>query len=60
MNDEFYIGYQNEMPPGTAAFLKKRIKLLLSLVAVISAVLVAAQQPFSSATFEFGVVKSFR
>jgi len=59
MNEEFYVGYQKEMPPGLAAFLKKRITLLLVTVAAISAVLVASQQPFARATFEFGVVKSF-
>lgn len=59
MNGEFYIGYQKKMPPEMAAFLKRRITLLLLLVAVISSVLVTVQQPFARATFEFGEVKTF-
>ena len=59
MSGEFYIGYQKEMPPGIAAFLKKRIMQLLIMVAVMAVILVAVQQPFARATFEFGVVKTF-
>ena len=52
--DEFYVGYLETSPPGQASFTRSRA-LLLGLIGVACALLlVAAQRPFSSATFEFG------
>jgi len=59
MNDDFYIGYQKVMPPGLAVFLRKRILIFLGLTLLIAVMLVAAQKPFASGRFEFGVRKSF-
>lgn len=60
MNRDFYIGYQKDMPPQLAAFLRSRVIILLVFAVALAVVLSWAQQPFAQATFEFGVIKSFR
>lgn len=59
MNQEFYIGYQKVMPPGMAAFLRKRIQIFAAITLIIAVVTVAAQKPFAGSRFEFGVEKTF-
>jgi len=59
MNPEFYIGYQKDMPPGLAAFLRKRIAVFFAVTLLIAVIIVAAQNPFAASRFEFGVEKSF-
>lgn len=59
MSDEFYVGYQKAMPPGMAAFLRRRVALLIACAGLLAAVLAGVQGRFAVATFEFGVVKSF-
>ncbi|MEM8931310.1 MAG: hypothetical protein AAGE94_09055 [Acidobacteriota bacterium] len=59
MADEFYIGWQEEMPAGHA----RRVRgLLLALVLVgigLAIVLAFFQRPFATAFFEFGVTRTF-
>jgi hypothetical protein len=52
--DEFYIGYDGGMPPGT----RRVVRLTVAIAAVVAiasaAILTVAQRPFAAARFEFG------
>ncbi len=54
--NEFYIGWQEEMPPSNRKFLKRVIIALFLLVAMLVFVLVSLQNPFSQSHFEFGTL----
>ncbi len=58
-NDNFYIGYRKQMPPGVAVFLRGRVVVLMVIAAGLAVFLVAWQRPFAAGRFEFGVVKTF-
>jgi hypothetical protein len=57
--DEFYVGYQPRAPGGLARFIATRVAMLLAICVGIGAVLVASQQGFSKAVFEFGGIRKF-
>lgn len=59
MQDEFYIGYEPEMPRGLAARIRPTALGLLVLAALVSAALVLAQGRFADATFEYGHIRVF-
>ncbi|MCG8374487.1 MAG: hypothetical protein MI700_13180 [Balneolales bacterium] len=51
---EFYIGWQDEMPQGNRSFLRKVIIAVFVLIPVIVFITVSFQKPFSDHQFEFG------
>lgn len=59
MNDGFYIGYLPTAPTPLRAFLRRTVRALLIVVAVVALVLVKAQQPFAASAFEFDKVRDF-
>ncbi len=59
MNDAFYIGYQKEMPPKIASFLRTRIIGLFALAIAVGIAIVRAQHPFPASRFEFGKYRDF-
>ncbi len=54
MSDEFYIGYQPQMPPRMARQVLRVAAAVLGLAVLVPVVLVVAQGRFASAVFEFG------
>lgn len=55
--NEFYIGYQDKMPPNTKSFLKGAILFTGLLLVIVAIVLAFIQQPFRNHVFELGNVK---
>lgn len=58
-DDELYIGYLPQAPPGIARHTRRTVLLLLVLGTVLALLLVWAQTPFAPSVFEYGVVHSF-
>ena len=54
MNDEFYIGYEPQMPEGISKRIRPAAIGLIALALTLPAVLVVAQKRFSSGIFEYG------
>jgi hypothetical protein len=54
VNDEFYIGYEPQMPEGIAKRIRPAAIGLIALALTLPAVLVVAQKRFSSGIFEYG------
>lgn len=52
---DFFVGYQPEMPRDLGSYLRPRIAALLVLVGLLAAGLALSQQPYGASTFEFGV-----
>jgi hypothetical protein len=59
MNDDFYIGYLPTAPTPLRALLKRTVRALLIVVAVVALVSVKAQQPFAASAFEFDKARDF-
>ena len=59
MEEEFFVGYQKNMPPGTSRFVKRKVASIIILILGLAALLVIGQRQFSSAHFEFGEVYAF-
>jgi hypothetical protein len=59
MADEFYIGYEPEMPRGLALRIRLTAIAMLVVGAVVSGVLVIAQSRFANGTFEYDRVRMF-
>lgn len=59
MND-FYVGYLSKAPTELAKFVRRVVTLTLTAVAILSAILVVAQQRFSPAVFEWQNERDFR
>lgn len=57
--DEFYTGYLPTAPPGVARRVRQAVVLIFALTAAAALALVFAQRGFSSAVFEYGVVRDF-
>ncbi|MCE2392679.1 MAG: hypothetical protein J4G09_14575 [Proteobacteria bacterium] len=57
--EEFYVGYRPQAPPGLARFVRLAVAGVLGLSALVALLLVFAQRPFSAASFEFGVRRTF-
>jgi hypothetical protein len=57
--DEFYAGYRAAVPAALARFVRARVALLLVGAALLALGLAGAQQPFSTAVFEFGRTREF-
>lgn len=58
-NDEFYIGYLRQAPPGISAIIKKTVAIFIGLGILIAAILVAGQNAFYPSFFEFGNERIF-
>ena len=54
--DDFFIGYSEEMPASNAKFLKKLIIPLFVLIPVLVFAIVFFQKPFNNHLFEFGTI----
>jgi hypothetical protein len=57
--DDFFVGYLPQAPPTLAAWLRRRVALLLLGVAALAALVVVSQGPFPRSTFEFGRLRTF-
>ena len=59
MNEEFYIGYNHESPPGLAASTRWVALAILLLVLIVCGGVALLQTPASPGTFEFGKQRMF-
>ena len=59
MNDEFYIGYEPEMPARLAKRIRRVARGLVALALVTPAVLVFTEGSFAPGVFEYGRVRTF-
>ena len=59
MNDEFYIGWQSNAPPGIGSRVRRAVVFLLALAAVLGVLLAVPQRSIGVSVFEWGKVKSF-
>jgi hypothetical protein len=59
VSDEFYIGYEPEMPPQLARRLRRVAPGLVALAVLMAAVLVSTENRFAPGVFEFGRVRQF-
>jgi len=58
-SEEFYVGWQERMPPGAARRSRGAAALFLALAAVLGVALAGAQSTFLPAVFEFGTPRAF-
>jgi hypothetical protein len=59
MSDEFYVGYEPEMPVALASHVRRVAAGLVALAIVIPVVLLIAQDRFAPGVFEFGRQRTF-
>jgi hypothetical protein len=59
VNDEFYVGYEPEMPPRLASRIRLVARGLIAGALMLPATFVVTQARFANATFEFGRTRSF-
>jgi hypothetical protein len=59
MNDEFYVGYEPQMPAGLVPRIRWTAWGLIALALFLSTALLLAQGRFSAGIFEFGTVHAF-
>jgi hypothetical protein len=59
MSDEFYVGYESEMPARLAAHIRRAVRALIVCALVLPATLVLSQGRFAMAVFEFGETRTF-
>ncbi len=59
MSDDFYIGYEPEMPAGLSALMRVTVVSVVILSLVTGGLLVRAQAQSSPGTFHYGDVRSF-
>src|SRR5438128_968375 len=59
MNDEFYIGWQSNTPPGIGSRVRLVVVFLVALTVVLGVLLAVAQRTIGVSVFEWGNVKSF-
>ena len=59
MNDEFYIGWQSNAPPGIGSRVRRAVVFLLALAILLGVLLAVAQRIIGVSVFEWGKVKSF-
>lgn len=59
MNDEFYIGWQNQSPPGIGSHVRNAVLALTLVVLCLAVILAFAQKSIGVAVFEWGDLKSF-
>jgi len=54
---DFYIGWQDKMPPKNKGFLQRFVVLLFISLPLLAAIVVMLQKPFNNHQFEFGNLK---
>jgi hypothetical protein len=59
MNDEFYVGYADESPPGLRRFQLRALGVAVVLAVVFLAILASAFSPAAPGTFEFGIRRTY-
>lgn len=59
MNDEFYIGYEPDMPDRLAERIRRIARGLIALALVLPGVLVFTEDRFAPGVFEYGRVRTF-
>lgn len=59
MNDDFYVGYQDQPPPALKRFLRFVVVGSLLLAVIASLVIASGQRKLPKASFEFGTVRDF-
>jgi hypothetical protein len=59
MNDEFYIGWQTNAPPGIGSRVRRTVVFLLALAVALAALLAVGQRTIGVSAFEWGKIKSF-
>src|SRR5262245_10126398 len=59
MNDEFYIGWEDQAPAGIGRRVRGAVLCLAGLAVVLGALLPVAQRTISVSVFEWGKVKTF-
>lgn len=60
MIDEFYVGYEPEMPPRLAVRFRRLARALVALALFLPAILVSTQERFAAGVFEYGHAREFR
>lgn len=58
MNNEFYIGWQDQAPNSYARKIRRVVFIILALALLVSAGLVLNQQPFANSTFEINRLRT--
>ena len=58
--NEFYIGWQDNMPKSLGRFLRRVVILVFALIPILTFVVVKSQKPFNDHKFVFGKVQEFR
>ena len=58
-NDDFYVGYLDETPPGVARFVRRAALGLLLLAAALAAGLALLLERFDEGVFEYGTVRDW-
>lgn len=58
--DAFYVGYKPQAEPELAAWLRRRLLVLLLALPIVAALLVVGQSRFDDSTHEFGIVGEYR
>lgn len=56
-DDELYVGYLPQAPPGVAAWVKRTVAVIFVVVVAVALVVVTSQKPFSPAVYELGKVR---
>jgi hypothetical protein len=59
MNDEFYVGYEPDMPDRLAERIRRIARGLIALALVLPGVLVFSEDGFAPGVFEYGRVRTF-
>jgi len=54
MSDEFYVGYQPEMPAGHARFVRRVVLAALVAIVILATAVVALQSPYANSRFDYG------
>jgi hypothetical protein len=59
-NDEFYIGWMQQVPVSFTRFVRKYLLLIFLMVALVGVLLATNQKKFSTAGFEFGMLTTVK
>jgi len=59
MNDEFYIGWENQTAPGIGKTVRKIVVGLLAVAVLASVVMAVSQRLIGQSAFEWGTIKTF-
>lgn len=60
MTNEFYIGWDDQAPPGLARYLKRWVMSLVFGLLALASALAVSQQMIGRSSFEWGMIKEFK